>query len=558
MKQRCYDGPITPIPQPFVLLNQHPDNNDDDDDRIKSLIPTPPFPKGFVHHEKTTGVCRWNKNTNVPVSIKCLYLFCVTFLYISITQMNFVSTFSIRPLKAFVYHYHSLSYHGKLNHPRTRSNSIRNPIMARKTTTTTASSDLSRHMLDDPNQFITTTATAAASAVNIATSNIYNSNINHLLPQLFATYLYYLDHYSLVTQAVTAAFFAGLGDVFAQSISIQQKQIQRVVLEDDRNFANQNYVYNNNNNNSNIDISSSIELVDETSHSATNTAVSVKLTEPSSYDVHRTMHYVIKGLGGGCMWSVWFSYSDPISFDVTQRLLESVYHTIGVPAHTELGYVTFNGEIDVATAASHVLSTQIPFLSVSGCTLQHVIHVAVCILLEQFFVSPLFYSIWDIPIPALLSGSPIRQIPAQIQAKLIPLLIANAKVWTPANVITYSLPSEYRVLFASVTDVIWQTILSDITSNEIILQPPPIPKASLVSSSQDRDNVMTNAENGSTSNGDGPISESILTTAAIPTAGSLQFIQPPLPVSSIGTSTAPTIATTAVFQSNAAQDSYKE
>jgi Mpv17 / PMP22 family len=98
--------------------------------------------------------------------------------------------------------------------------------------------------------------------------------------------------------------------------------------------------------------------------------------------------------------------------------------------------------------------------------------VGICILLEQCVVSPLLYAVWDIPVPALLSGSPIRQIPAQISSKMGPLLIANAKVWTPANLITYNLPTEFRVLFASCTDLVWQIVCSKITSSEIEVAPP--------------------------------------------------------------------------------------
>jgi hypothetical protein len=434
---------------------------------------------------------------------------------------------------------------------------------AKKTTT----QGLRRNMLEDPNHFIiATTATATATATITTTS----------VQSLFTMYLYYLDHYSLLTQAVTAAFFAGLGDVLAQSISSQQKQIQQRRLQDDDNVVvavpedsattTTNIVH---------EATTVIIPVPDDDHDVPRyhpPIPSTSASSSSSYDVHRTMHYVIKGLGGGCMWSVWFSYSDPISFDITQRLLETLYRIIGLSTHTELGYAIVYGNIDVATATSYVLSTILPFCSVTGCALQHMVHVAVCILLEQFFVSPLFYTVWDIPIPALLSGSPIRQIPAQIQAKLVPLLIANAKVWTPANVITYSLPSEYRVLFASVTDVIWQTILSDITSNEIVLQPPPMPTpvSSLISLSQpttisqpDRDVVVENGS-GPISNGNNARSESILTTTATtatPNTVTLPFFESsPLPASSTSAMVS-TIATTSattstvVYQSNSAPES---
>lgn len=244
---------------------------------------------------------------------------------------------------------------------------------------------------------------------------------------------------ALITQSCTAAFFAGLGDVIAQTMAASQKTEVPSPLEDDPDAIPRDVA------------TSSVE-----------------------YDLRRTMNYFLKGLGGGCMWSVWFLVSDPISLELTHRILEGTF----LHANTELTYAVLSGDIDVATASSISLSSVIPMnlgsaMAITGRDLQHLIRVFLCIALEQFFVSPLFFTVWDIPIPALLSGSPMRQIPAQIHAKLLPLLIANAKVWTPANVITYSLPTEHRVLFASMTDVVWQTILSQITSNEITLRPPP-------------------------------------------------------------------------------------
>ena len=557
MKQGCHDGPITPPPIPpeasFVISlsllwtdrhqQQHKYMNDDQITYSISTSTTPPsFPKTVLYHPETI-----KQNSHFAPSMKFFYYMSLLY-FMYITHFPVVTSFSIRPT-AFVFpnYYHDYSYRNSYT-DRSSSSSCATAQSTFSSSTSpvrTTRIITRRHMLEDPNiQFISTIATAATSVMNMVppsdttymTHDTTGSSISHFVQHIFATYLFYLDHYSLFTQAVTAAFFAGLGDALAQSIASQQNQIQRRVLDDD--VSNQNY-----NDIVSIHHIDNISIITpnvdvETSLPSTSTVTPVEGTKSSSsYDVQRTMHYVFKGLGGGCMWSVWFSYSDPISLDLTQRLLESVYNTFFLPTQTEVGYATLNGEIDVATAVSHVLSTQLPFLAVPGCTLQHIIHVVVCIVLEQFFVSPFFYTVWDIPVPALMSGSPIRQIPAQIQAKLVPLLIANAKVWTPANVITYSLPSEYRVLFASMTDVIWQTILSEITSNEITLEPPPPPKVAILPSSllvspQEVDSVsaMSHVEQNGTGR-----SESIVTstTASIP---------------------APTITATTVFQSNMAQD----
>jgi hypothetical protein len=54
-----------------------------------------------------------------------------------------------------------------------------------------------------------------------------------------------------------------------------------------------------------------------------------------------------------------------------------------------------------------------------------------------------------------------------VKHKLGPSLVANAKVWTLVNLITYNIPVELRVLFTSITDIAWQSILATITAQEI-------------------------------------------------------------------------------------------
>jgi hypothetical protein len=114
-----------------------------------------------------------------------------------------------------------------------------------------------------------------------------------------------------------------------------------------------------------------------------------------SYDFRRGMTYFAKGIGGGIMWACWFDIADTWSIKLTNDVL------------------------------SELLGIQEPSFALEQTT-----RTAISILLEQFLVCPLLFTFWDIPLPALLRGSPPRQIPAQIQNKLIPLLIANAKVWT--------------------------------------------------------------------------------------------------------------------------------
>jgi hypothetical protein len=150
-----------------------------------------------------------------------------------------------------------------------------------------------------------------------------------------------------------------------------------------------------------------------------------------SYNPTRTFHYTLKGLGGGVMWTIWYETADIWSLDLTHQLFGG-----GVPEDS-----------NVEKAAQ----------------------VSISIVLEQMLVCPLMYAFWDIPVPALLSGSPLRTIPYQVQSKLGDLLIANAKLWTPVNIVVYSLPLEFRLLLSSMADVVWQSINSSIATREVVV-----------------------------------------------------------------------------------------
>jgi len=202
------------------------------------------------------------------------------------------------------------------------------------------------------------------------------------LSQLQSTYMYCLEAYQLPTQMATFGLFSASGDAIAQQLDTTDG--------DDEESATQ--------------------------------------SPKQEYDVIRTFHYLLKGLGGGILWSYWYSVADPCALQLTQALG-------GVPAGAW----------------------------------EHAARVAAAIFLEQMVWCPIVYAAWDIPVPALLKGSPPRQIPDQVRSKLGPLLWANAKVWTPVNVITYNLPSEWRLLFCSVMDLVWQSVNSRITSQDIVV-----------------------------------------------------------------------------------------
>ena len=149
--------------------------------------------------------------------------------------------------------------------------------------------------------------------------------------------------------------------------------------------------------------------------------------EGKKYSPLRTFHYFLKGLGAGILWSLWYGISDDFSTSVALNLV--------------------GNDGDVA-------------------------RIATAIVLEQFVMCPIIYGLWELPVIALLSGSPVRSLPFQVKSKLPDLLVANAKVWTPVNVVTYSLPAEYRLLFISAIDIFWQSINSSIATRDVECPPP--------------------------------------------------------------------------------------
>ncbi|OEU16935.1 hypothetical protein FRACYDRAFT_239531 [Fragilariopsis cylindrus CCMP1102] len=164
--------------------------------------------------------------------------------------------------------------------------------------------------------------------------------------------------------------------------------------------------------------------------------------QESVYDPKRGMTYFFKGLGSGILWAIWFEQADVLSKELTQSTL-SHYHIPSLPSQQQ----------HIETALQTIIS----------------------ILMEQFLICPILFATWDIPITSIMSGTDVKQIPKQIDDKLIPLLTANAKVWTLVNVITYNIPLQYRLLFTSGASIVSETINSGITSKQgIEVTPVPV------------------------------------------------------------------------------------
>ena len=130
--------------------------------------------------------------------------------------------------------------------------------------------------------------------------------------------------------------------------------------------------------------------------------------------MQRTLNFVIKGLGAGVIWHVWYDIAESCS-----------NYAFGMDHET-----TF---------------------------IQRTI---LAILMEQFIACPIVYALWDIPVPAILNGSMINSIPDRVRTKIGDLLFSNAKVWTFANAIIYNIPIEWRVLAMNLADLGWQVVMS--------------------------------------------------------------------------------------------------
>lgn len=142
----------------------------------------------------------------------------------------------------------------------------------------------------------------------------------------------------------------------------------------------------------------------------------------------RTKRFMFKGIVSGIIWTTWYQINESWSSSIT-------------------------------TAAASSLS-----MAMSPRT-KIILHTVSSVLMEQFIASPIVFALWDIPILSLLSGTRIGKIPNAVRQKLVPLLIANAKLWTPVNVLIYNVPVKWRVVALSCADMVWLAILSSMTSD---------------------------------------------------------------------------------------------
>lgn len=98
--------------------------------------------------------------------------------------------------------------------------------------------------------------------------------------------------------------------------------------------------------------------------------------------------------------------------------------------------------------------------------------------LEQFCFSPFYFAFYDLPMASLLNGVPARDVPAVVRDKWQSTVLSSAKLWTPANLLVYSAPLEYRLAVSNIFDLAWNTVSSDIAAgcavDEFECPAPPV------------------------------------------------------------------------------------
>jgi hypothetical protein len=200
--------------------------------------------------------------------------------------------------------------------------------------------------------------------------------------ELAGAYNFALTHYTLPTEAATAAVLSCIGDLIAQTEDIRDPEKKQ-----------------------------------------------------ASSNVARTRNYFVKGLGSGVIWSIYYRETDVLCDEWATQLLST---TIGVQASSEFLVAT--------------------------------VKTVLAVVLEEVIACPIVFSLWDIPIPAILGGSALSTIPSQVKSKLPELVVENAKVWTLVNILIYNIPVQYRLLVMSVANVFWQSVVSKIASRDVVLE----------------------------------------------------------------------------------------
>lgn len=148
----------------------------------------------------------------------------------------------------------------------------------------------------------------------------------------------------------------------------------------------------------------------------------------------RNARFAIKGFFGALVWSLWYDISDEI---VSLDRIQSTLTSLGI-------------QYDVDDNNIFLLNILRTLTSMS---------------VEQFIACPIIFSFFEIPAATILNNAPLRRIPYEISDKLVDMLVANAKVWTLANLLIYNVPVQFRVGLSNIIDILWQSIVSDFAAD---------------------------------------------------------------------------------------------
>lgn len=139
-------------------------------------------------------------------------------------------------------------------------------------------------------------------------------------------------------------------------------------------------------------------------------------------DWGRVCRFAFKGVGSSLIWNCWYESADDVALDVLRP---------------------FRGAGEVSAP----------------------VRIGVAMLIDQFIWAPLAFGSYDIPVATLLNGASLRRVPSEVRSKLGGMLLSNAIVWTPANLIIYAVPPIYRVGTSNLVDILWQSLMADVAAD---------------------------------------------------------------------------------------------
>ena len=168
-------------------------------------------------------------------------------------------------------------------------------------------------------------------------------------------------------------------------------------------------------------------------------------------DRKRTLRFASKGCLGGILWMFWYDWID------------------GFLTYTSFADETERAAVDASRVSFYALlgSFLRPESQLLEVCREHsgAVKTAVSMVMEQLVWCPLVYGTFEIPLSTLLNGASPKTVPTEVRSKLNGLLVSNFQVWTPANLVIYNAPLEWRLFLGNIIDLFWQSIVSDVAAD---------------------------------------------------------------------------------------------